>query len=56
MPVSSPLAKLIIQGILSLGLLGAGLFVLVTMDLKANPELAVSAGGWIALPVGYWMK
>lgn len=55
MPVN-PLGKLIIQGVLSLGLVGAGLFVLITVDLKANTDLAVAAGGWIALPVGYWMK
>lgn len=52
----SPIAKLLVQAIASLGLLGAGLFVLITTDWKVNPELAVAATGWIGLVMGYWLK
>ena len=52
----NPLVKLVIQGVVSLGLLAAGLYVLTTGDWKSNPELTAAATGWVGLVVGYWMK
>ena len=50
------MAKLAIQAIISLSLIGAGVYVLVTTDASANPALTAAASGWIGLAVGYWLK
>ena len=52
----APLAKLLMAVVVSLGLLGAGLFVLLTVDWKTNPEMVVAAMGWVGLVIGYWLK
>lgn len=52
----NPLNKLIIQAIASLGLLGAGVYVLVTVDWNSNRELVLAATGWIGLATGYWLR
>ena len=52
----TPLAKLVVQAIASLGLLGAGLFVVVTVDWGANQMLVAAATGWIGLVMGYWLR
>ena len=51
-----PLGKLVIQGVLSLGLAGAGVFMLVATDLKANPELGAIAGSMLGAVIAYWLK
>ena len=48
--------KLIIQAIISLGFMGAGLYVLITVDAGGNPVLHAAASGWIGLVIGYWLK
>ena len=50
------LAKLIMQVIISLGLLGVGIYILLTVDWSSRPELAAAAAGWIGLVAGYWLK
>ena len=52
----NPLVKLVIQGVLSLGLAGAGVFMLVATDLKANPELGAIAGSMLGAVTAYWLK
>ena len=49
-------AKLAMAVVISLGLLGAGLYVLLTVDWAANPEMVAAATGWIGLVIGYWLK
>ena len=52
----NPLAKLVVQAIASLGLLAAGMWVLVTVDWAANQLLVSAATGWIGLVMGYWLR
>ena len=54
--VPNPMARLAVQAIISLGLIAAGVYVLVTIDWRTNPALAAAASGWIGLAVGYWLK
>lgn len=51
-----PLAKLAMAMVISLGLLGAGLYVLLTVDWGANPQMVAAATGWLGLVCGYWLK
>ncbi len=44
------------QVIVTLGLLGFGFFVLITIDWKENPEFAAAATGWIGLVAGFWLR
>lgn len=50
------LIKPLTQVIISLGLLGSGLFILMTIDWSENPELGAAAAGWIGVVLGYWLK
>ena len=50
------LVKLAMQVAISLGLLGSGLFVLITSGWEENPQLNAAAAGWIGVVVGYWLK
>lgn len=52
----SKLARLAIQAIISLGLIAAGVYVLVSVDWSMNMALVTAASGWIGLAVGYWLK
>ena len=52
----NPLVKLIVQSVLSLGLVAAGLYFLATADWNAQPEMVAAATGWIGLVIGYWLK
>jgi hypothetical protein len=54
--VSHDLIKLLTQIIISLGLLGSGLFILTTINWSDNPELGAAAAGWIGVVLGYWLK
>ena len=51
-----PLVKLAMAMVVSLGLLGAGLYVLLTIDWNAQPQMVAAATGWLGLVCGYWMK
>ena len=51
-----PMAKLLMTAVITLGLLGSGVWVLVTFDWEANSQLIAAATGWIGLAVGYWLK
>ena len=51
-----PLAKLLMAIVVSLGLFGAGLYVLLTLDWATNPEMVGAATGWIGLVIGYWLR
>lgn len=55
MPPSNAV-KLLVQTVISLGLLASGLYVLLTVDWSTNAELAAAATGWIGIVVGYWLK
>jgi hypothetical protein len=48
--------RLLVQTVISLGLLASGVYILVTIDLAANKELALAAAGWIGLVTGFWLK
>jgi len=48
--------KLVVRILISLVMLGFGIYVLVTTDWQANPEFAAAATGWIGLVIGYWLR
>ena len=48
--------RLAIQIIVTFCLLGFGFYVLLTTDLRENPEFAAAATGWIGLVTGYWLR
>jgi hypothetical protein len=48
-----PSIRLAVQIVISLGLLGFGLFVPITTDWKENPEFVAAATGWIGLIAGF---
>ena len=52
----APLIKLLMAVVVSLGLLGSGLYVLLTFDWAANPQMIAAATGWIGLVVGVWLR
>ena len=52
----TPLVKLGMAVVVSLGLLGSGMYVLLTFNWGENPQIVAAATGWIGLVVGYWMK
>ena len=52
----APLTKLLMAVVISLGLLGSGLYVLLTFNWGENPQMVAAAMGWLGLVVGYWMK
>ncbi len=52
----APLAKLLMSVVISLGLLGSGLYVLLTFDWTTNPQMVAAATGWIGLTCGYWLR
>ena len=54
--MTSTVFRLVVQAIISLGLLSAGLYVLLTIDWAKNPQMVAAATGWIGIVIGYWMK
>ena len=52
----NPMPKLLIQGAISLMLLAAGLYVLVTVDWSKNSAMVAAATGWIGVVIGWWLK
>ena len=54
--MSEQRARLIVRVVLSLGLIGAGLFTVITVSPSSDPELFGAATGWIGLVMGYWLR
>ena len=48
--------KLAMQVVVSLAVLGLGIFLVVTVDWKENPELGGIGAAFIGTIVGYWLK
>lgn len=48
--------KLLMSVVVSLGLLGAGLYILLTFDWSENPQMVAAATGWIGLVIGLWLR
>ena len=48
--------KLAVRILISLVMLGFGIYVLVTTDWQDNPEFPAAATGWIGLVIGYWLR
>lgn len=48
--------RLAVQIIVTFCLMGFGFYVLLTTDLRENPEFAAAATGWIGLVTGYWLR
>lgn len=54
--MTTPVFRLLVQTVVSLGLLTSGIYVLVTVDLTTNRELGLLAAGWVGGVVTYWLK
>lgn len=54
--MNTDLFRLAVQTVVSLGLLGAGLYILLTFNWKENPEIVSAATGWVGLTIGYWLR
>lgn len=54
--MNEKMVRFYLQAVVSLALLGSGLYILTTISWSENPELAVAAGGWVSLVVGYWLR
>ena len=52
----TPITKLLMSVVITLGLLGSGLYVLLTFNWADNPQMVAAATGWIGICVGYWMR
>ena len=52
----APLVKLAMAVVISLGLLGSGLYVLLTFNWAENPQMIAAATGWLGLVVGVWLR
>ena len=52
----APLVKLLMVVVVSLCLLGSGLFVLLTFNWAENPQIIAAASGWIGLVIGTWIR
>lgn len=46
--------KLLVRVVLSLALVGVGLYVVIHPD--SHPDAQKAAFGWIGLVVGYWLR
>jgi len=52
--MSETAMKLIVRVVISLGLMGGGLFILASPTIDG--ELEKAAIGWIGLVTGYWLR
>ena len=52
----APLVKLLMAVVVSLGLLGSGMYVLLTFNWAENPQMVSAATGWIGLVIGMWLR
>ena len=48
--------NLFIKAGISILLLVAGLYVLVTSEWNTQPALVAAATGWVGVVIGYWLK
>ena len=48
--------KLAVRILITLIMLGFGIYVLVTTNWQDNPEFAAAAAGWIGVVIGYWLR
>ena len=48
--------RLLVQTVVSLGLLASGVYILVTVDMTVNKELGLLAAGWVGGVLTYWLK
>jgi len=48
--------KLVVQIIISAGLLASGLYVMTTVRPGENEILFAAASGWVGLVCGYWIR
>ena len=53
--MSENATRLIVRAVLSLGLMAAGLFILVD-NPTGNMQVQQAATGWIGLVIGYWLR
>ena len=54
--IISPPIKLAVRILISLIMLGFGIYVLATTNWQNNPEFAAAAAGWIGVVIGYWLR
>ena len=54
--MTTNLFRLAVQTLISLALLASGIFIMVTVDWNANPQLIAAATGWVGLVCGWWLK
>ena len=52
----APLIKLLMAVVVSLVLLGSGMYVLLTFSWAENPQMVAAATGWIGLVIGVWVR
>ena len=52
----APLVRLLMTVVISLVLLGSGMYVLLTVDWGERPAMVAAATGWIGLVVGWWVR
>ena len=48
--------RLGVQTIISLFMVGSGMYVLFTVDPTEQRELVLASAGWIGAVLGYWMR
>ncbi len=48
--------KLAVRILISLIMMGFGIYVLVTTNWQDAPEFAAAAAGWIGVVIGYWLR
>ena len=48
--------KLAVRILISLVMLGFGIYILLSIDWSDNPEFAAAATGWIGIVIGYWLR
>lgn len=53
--MSESAVRLTVRVVMSLGLMGAGLFILIDSPVE-NSTLEKAALSWVSLLVGYWLK
>jgi len=46
--------KLTVRAVMSLGLMAAGLYILIASP--GNEQLEQAATGWIGVTIGYWLR
>lgn len=52
----APFIKLLMAVVVSLVLLGAGLYILLTFNWSENPQMVAGATGWLGLVIGVWLR